>query len=720
MRLTKARSPRPALAQAGLIAAVVCLPAWAGAAPQATPSPSPSASPSPDAPRYEEKIEVEGRLAIPAEATTATKIAVPLEKLPVSVSAVGGALLEAQDARVLGDALRNVAGVNPMPGFGVFDFFTVRGFESLNSGLVLTDGAAEPEVSFYHMYNVRRVEVLRGPGAYLYGGNPLSGTVNLVRKQPAPGRFADVRLSGGSFSTFEGQLDANYTRPDGRSSYRLNGLATGSDNYRDDKKSHVFALNPSASWRLGDRTPLSVNLEYARSSFKPDVGLPIVGLQVPADVPRTRSYQSPFDRSEQRLLRLRADFQTSLGRHGTLRDKLYYTDLDWDSDGTLLNGAFPGFPGDFVIVRAMSLLQDRQKLLGNQLEAAWNFGTGGARHSLLVGFEASRLEDDYTLDIALLPVIGLYNNVETAARPLVPIPGLGQKGDTRALVFAPYLADQVSLGDRVQLLAGARFDSLDYEDTVTRTDRRENQWSPMLGVLVSPLRQLSLYANFGKSFAPPSSLVVGERKPERSTQYEAGAKTRLFGGKLLATAAAYQLDKRNVAIPDRTGVTREQGSARSRGLELELQAEVRPDWLVFASYALTDAKLTEFRELVTFSLNPPRFAIFDRSGNRLPFAPRNLFNFWSEREWRGGFGLAAGARYTCTQFIAEDNAFKIKDHWVFDAAVSHKLGPRARLRVNVKNLTGQKYFTRGFSNTAVIPANPFAVYAAIQLGLGSR
>lgn len=29
-------------------------------------------------------------------------------------------------------------------------------------------------------------------------------------------------------------------------------------------------------------------------------------------------------------------------------------------------------------------------------------------------------------------------------------------------------------------------------------------------------------------------------------------------------------------------------------------------------------------------------------------------------------------------------------------------------------------YTRGFSNTAVIPANPFAVYGAVQLSLGSR
>jgi len=46
---------------------------------------------------------------------------------------------------------------------------------------VLTDGANEPEISFYQLYNVERVEVLKGPGGFLYGANPIAGTINMVR-----------------------------------------------------------------------------------------------------------------------------------------------------------------------------------------------------------------------------------------------------------------------------------------------------------------------------------------------------------------------------------------------------------------------------------------------------------------------------------------------------------------------------------------------------------
>jgi iron complex outermembrane receptor protein len=241
----------------------------------------------------------------------------------------------------------------------------------------------------------------------------------------------------------------------------------------------------------------------------------------------------------------------------------------------------------------------------------------------------------------------------------------------------------------------------------------------MLGLLLQATPKLSLYGNFGKAFGPPSSTVVGERKPERTTQYEAGAKARLWRGRLSVSAAAFQIDKENIAIPDEIGFTREQGSARSKGLELDLHGQLQPGWFAFASYAFTDAKLTEFRELVTFSLNPPIFAVLDRSGNRLPFAPRNLFNFWTQREWRNGFGAGAGARYVCAQFIAEDNDFKQPEYWLFDARVSYKV-KNVALRLNFKNLGDQQYYARGFTNQAVLPANPFAVYGAVQLSLGSR
>jgi iron complex outermembrane receptor protein len=450
----------------------------------------------------------------------------------------------------------------------------------------------------------------------------------------------------------------------------------------------------------------------------PDSGLPIVDAAIP-DVPRTRSYQTPFDASEQDIYRARVDFERQVGTRLTFRDKLYFTDLAWASDGTLINGA--GGPAPFTqAARSMTLLDDRQKLLGNQAEAMLQFATGSVRHELLAGFELSRMTDAFTLDVALMPNISVYQPVETAQAP-VPIPAFRQRGDARSLVFAPYLVDRLAIGSRVHVFAGARLDVLDYQDAATATERNDTRCSPMVGITFAPSPELSLYASGGGAFAPPSTLVVGPREPELSRQLELGAKRTFAGGKAMAALSVYHLERDDVAIPDESGVARQNGDQRSRGLELELAGDVGAGVYVSAGYAFSDAELTRFSErvIVGFDQQGPVFGTVDRSGNTPAFAPRNLANLWVMKRLPAGFGLAAGARYVGGQFIAEDNAFELDDYLLLDAALSYSRGA-ATVRVNFKNISDRDYFTRGFGSSSVIPGDPFAVYGSLELGFGGR
>src|SRR3972149_2820888 len=83
-------------------------------------------------PRFEERIHVEGTLeAVPTIDSPFAKFPVSFQSTPASLSVVPRFVLETQDANVLGDALRNVSGVNVATGFGVFDFFVLRAFDSL-------------------------------------------------------------------------------------------------------------------------------------------------------------------------------------------------------------------------------------------------------------------------------------------------------------------------------------------------------------------------------------------------------------------------------------------------------------------------------------------------------------------------------------------------------------------------------------------------------------
>ncbi len=656
----------------------------------------------------QEELLVEDRVPyLPRTATTASKTETPFERLPVSVSALSHDMLRDRNALVLGDALASVPGVHAQSNSGVHDLFFIRGFDSLSSGLVMTDGAPEPEAIFYQLYNVERIEVVRGPSGFLYGGNPIAGAVNLVRKRPTGGTHTRVEAMFGDHSSRQITLDLNYGRPDGGAGLRLNGLSHTSNGHRDDKESEVVGINPVYTFRAGRRTAVTVSADVLSSEFSPDAGIPLLFGEIP-DVPRQRSYQTPFDVSDQDLLRLRLDVDSRLGEL-TLRNKTYVTVLDWQSKGTLLQGAFPDLSGGVSVFRTRNVLDDRQRFLGHQVDLLVSRTTGSVRHELLAGLELAHLSDDLQLDFGLLPQVDLFDPVETAPADDVLLPGFGITARARTFIAAPYVLDTLHLSERWQLFLGGRFDVVDFEDAAADQSLDDSRFSPFAGLLFAPSKHLSLYANYSEAFSPPSTTVpAGQRDSEEGRNLEAGLKASLGGLRL--ALGLYRLEKDNIAIVDATGVAARLGAQQSTGAELELAGSAGElHWTL--SYAYTDAELTRFREL-----DPIFGVIADHSGNTPPYAPEHLASLWIHQRFRGGLRLAGGARYVGEQFIAPDNRFAIDDYLTVDALVSleyHRWGARIHLR----NLTEEDYEGRGFGNSSVLPADGFNIMWGLHFDL---
>lgn len=662
---------------------------------------------------YVESIEVD-RSHVPTSNTIATKMAVDLQHTPANVGVVNRNLFEEQRAFMLSGTLPNVSSVHVESGTGVHDYFLVRGFDSLNGALVMTDGAREPEATFYSTYNVEGVEVLKGPSGFLYGPGPLSGAVNMVRKQPVPANFVELGLTAGSFNTAQGTLDWNIGSE--TTAFRLNGVYNQSDHYRDDKKSDQWAVNPSFTWNPNDQHSLTFNLEAGQANYKPDAGIPLYQNELP-DVDRKTSYQSPYDTSDQDVARFQFDWQYAMSDRVTLRNKLYYRQLDWISDGTIFAGTFAPQPGlDPVVARAFLALDDSQKFAGNQFEAVMNWNTGSVEHQLLTGLELISLNDEYTLGIGQLPFISLYDPEETAVSrpPTVPIdlvdPSTPGAGDATSTVIAPYVVDQMKFSERFQLMVGLRYDDIDSKDDVNDVSRDDSELSPMLGVVYAPTKNTSIYGNAGQAYAPASPRVVGDLSPEESREYEIGWKQRMWNGRGRLGVAVYDLERKNIPIPDELGFTQQAGDQQSKGFEIDFAAEPIERLSTFVAYSYTDAELTRFTETGIVGFDPntfePIFGTIDRSGNRPAFVPEHLARIWVSYRLKAGFGFGGGLRYFSDQYIAPDNQYKSPGAVVADAMAYWDL-KGWRLRLNLKNLTNTEYETRGFGSESVRPANPF-------------
>lgn len=645
---------------------------------------------------------------VPSSNTIATKLAVPLEWTPANVGVVPAARIEESAARSLEDVLSAVSGLHAESGAGVFDYFVVRGFDSLSGAQILTDGAPEPESTFYQLYNVERVEVLKGPGGFLYGANPLAGAVNLVRKQPEPGHFATVGLRGASYDTAELTFDGNLGTPDASRSFRLNGLYRKGDAYRDDLENEITLVNPSFSFRPSERLSINVNFEGGKAEFTPDAGLPVLSAADQESVPRTRSYGAAGDFSEQDLLRAQVDVEYQISDSLRLRDKLYHRGLDWQTQGTLLVGTFAIQPQTLAVARTSTELDDEQATLGNQLELVWQGTTGAVEHHLLAGVEYARSTDRYTLDAALI-------GAALVADPRITFGGVqpifASRGDAETIVLAPYVIDQLTLSKSFQVLVGARWDEIDFTDEVTHTERNDGELSPMVGAVWQARPGLSVYGNWSESFAPASTRVVGPREPETSRQTELGLRHNLWGGRLRATLAAYRLERENIAIPDDNGFTEQAGDQRSEGFELELAGDLAPGLRGFFTYAWNDSELTRFRELVQVPF-PPYFFVLDRTGNRPSFAPESLASLWLSQRV-GAWTLAGGARFVDERFTAEDNAVALDAYTLVALSLARDWGAY-RFSVNLDNLTDQDYELRGFGSSAFIPGDPLSVSIGAQ------
>ena len=328
----------------------------------------------------------------------------------------------------------------------------MRGFDSLESGLVLVDGAPDLEAPFYPLYNVQQVEVLKGPGAFAWGGGALAGTVQVVRKQPVAARFADVTLAYGRYGTYEAAGDANLASADGKLAFRLNAVGAGHGRLSRRPRRHARRRQPDAS--SGGRSERA----RARALVRVREQQPVARLR--AAVPerrarrapsRTTSFQSASDFSEQHVQRRGSTPSAGSTTASCCATSSTSSSLDWQTDGTLLLGAFPFPDGATYVPRTQGLLDDRQQLFGNQLELVASFHTGGVAHQLVTGFEASRLRDTYTQNAQLLQPLDLTNPFEADVSIYpIPLPQASQAGDSRSLVLAPYAID------RMTLLAAAR------------------------------------------------------------------------------------------------------------------------------------------------------------------------------------------------------------------------------------------------------------------------
>ncbi|HEX4935242.1 MAG TPA: TonB-dependent receptor plug domain-containing protein, partial [Gemmatimonadaceae bacterium] len=110
--------------------------------------------------------------------TTATRTDTPLRDVPQAVTVIGSDLIADQSMQSMADVARYVPGVAMGQGEGHRDAPTIRGIGSTAD--FFADGVRDDAQYFRDLYNVERVEVLKGPNAMVFGRGGGGGVINRV------------------------------------------------------------------------------------------------------------------------------------------------------------------------------------------------------------------------------------------------------------------------------------------------------------------------------------------------------------------------------------------------------------------------------------------------------------------------------------------------------------------------------------------------------------
>jgi catecholate siderophore receptor len=677
--------------------------------------------------------------------TTGSRVPIRVLDLPQSTYTVTQQLLQDRGVDSLKEALEGVPAVQPTLGEGRRDSFSIRGF---NSGTdQYFDGVRDDAQYYRDLSNTEQLDVVEGPAAVLYGRGSSGGLVNRVTKKPEmEGLEGSVAVTGGSYGERRLESDTSDSWLHNTLGGRLTGAGEFSGNQRHYYYMNRYAFAPTLRWRVSDRTDMYAQVQHLRDERLPDRG--IAAINGPQGVVPIGNYYGYIlgytpnashdfihEGATDETFDLRHDFENSWHLHEIFRHSgntvswstIYLSELN--SGGTTIAGpsstharkagqalltlsdAAPaaGDPAENpVISRGQYNANQFQRNIFDQLEAYRSGRFAGIGHTLLLGGEYGRQTIDRLQFFGTAPDTTLYNPVPD----LPPTPGTSPTTDGRfwGQTAAFYVQDLMQLAPRWKLMAGARFDNFKQnldQRLPGKPDlgRVDNKWSPRVGLLYQPRTWSTLYLSYSRNFDPSGESLNlaannAELAPERTQNYEGGAKFSSFGDKLITTAAVYDLNRNNIKTPNPADPSQLllTGEQRTLGASLSFQGSVTQRWMVYGGYAYQDAVVVKSNA----SFNGVSF-----QGKRPTDIPLHSGSIWSTYRFANGWGAGGGVYFNTDSFAFTDNLVELPGYARLDATVFYHRR-HTEIDGHLFNVANTRYYDSSHSDLEIFPGAPIS------------
>jgi iron complex outermembrane receptor protein len=575
--------------------------------------------------------------------------------VPQSIQVIGAEIIEQQQSIRLSEVLKNANGVyvGSARGGAQESFFS-RGYD-MSANNMLKNGFRYNAGSVPEVSGLEKVEFLKGGSALLYGNVAPGGILNLVTKTPSFKSGGEISMQAGSYSYYKPSVDF-YGPLNKYIAYRFNGSYENSESFRDVVKNERIYFNPSLLFNLTHKTQITLQGDYLSADWTPDFGTGAIGKEI-ADVSRNTYFGTLWSNGQTKSTSASALVNHDFNKNWRLDFNSSFQSYNRQSFGT--ERIQPNDEKNEKIYgdnnRALGKNKNIENIFGDQLSLQGNFNTGSIKHQLYTGVDwenssataytftfsekAISINNDKKYVSNYYDMINLFNFNPSSQRNDIP-----KSQNTRIVYtdtnrFGVYAQDLISFTEKIKLLAGIRWSWQESQTethdltknplTITQSAKKlDNAFSPKLGLVYQPLKDLSVFASYSNSFTPNTGTTVDLQpiKPSIIDQYEAGIKKDFWRGVLSTNVTVYQITNSNLAQTaefkadgsnntDSTIKTLS-GETKSKGVEMDITARPIEGLSIIAGYSYNDMRYTK-----TSGLNGSFI-----EGDRLVRTPANTAN----------------------------------------------------------------------------------------------